>query len=82
MSYNVKIFFNSFKCNSLNISTQEIYDLDHFHNYGNKYNRADSLIYMSPPTRPVWLQRPIIIIIIFNEVKLVYAGLIKEWTLF
>lgn len=34
MSYNVKIFFNSFKCNSLNISTQEIYDLEHFHNYG------------------------------------------------
>ena len=37
MSYNVKIFFNSFKCNSLNISTQEIYDLDHFHNYGHIY---------------------------------------------
>ena len=37
MSYNVKIFFNSFKCNSLNISTQEIYDLDHFHNYGHRY---------------------------------------------
>ena len=37
MSYNIKIFFYSFKCNSLNISTQEIYDLDHFHNYGHKY---------------------------------------------
>ena len=38
MSHNVKIFLNLFKCESLNISKQEIYDLDHFHNYGHNYD--------------------------------------------